>query len=97
DAIDNPKHPYFHALLAAVPQTVGKRNDGGSKELPLRTLDMPSIINPPSGCKFHTRCPYYTEKCENEEPELLKYKGGYVACHHVEMIEKERQKAKEVI
>ena len=97
DAIDNPKHPYFHALLAAVPQTVGKRNDGGSKELPLRTLDMPSIINPPSGCKFHTRCPYYTEKCENEEPELLKYKGGYVACHHVEMIEKERQKGKEVI
>lgn len=94
DAIDNPKHPYFHALLAAVPQSVGKRADGGSKGLPLRTLDMPSIINPPSGCKFHTRCPYYTEKCEKEEPDLVKYKGGYVACHHVERIEKERLKSK---
>lgn len=96
DAIDNPKHPYFHALLAAVPQTVGKRADGGSKELPLRTLDMPSIINPPSGCKFHTRCPYYTEKCEKEEPALKEYKGGYVACHHVEQIEGIRKKDKAI-
>ncbi|MGG7143154.1 ABC transporter ATP-binding protein [Clostridium nigeriense] len=94
DAIDNPKHPYFHALLAAVPQSVGKRADGGSKELPLRTLDMPSIINPPSGCKFHTRCPYYTEKCEKEEPNLVEYKGGYVACHHVERIGQEVLKRK---
>ena len=92
DAIDHPKHPYFHALLAAVPQSVGKRNDGGSKALPLRTLDMPSIINPPSGCKFHTRCPYYDEKCEKEEPELRVYKGGYVACHYAEKVEKEREK-----
>lgn len=96
DAIDNPKHPYFHALLSAVPQTVGKRADGGSKELPLRTLDMPSIINPPSGCKFHTRCPYYTEKCEKEEPRLKEYKGGYVACHHVEKIECIRKKDKAI-
>ena len=96
DAIDNPKHPYFHALLAAVPQTVGKRSDGGSKELPLRTLDMPSIINPPSGCKFHTRCPYYTEKCKKEEPALKEYKGGYVACHHVEQIEGIRKKDKAI-
>lgn len=96
DAIDNPKHPYFHALLAAVPQSVGKRVDGGSKELPLRTLDMPSIINPPSGCKFHTRCPYYTEKCEKEEPNLRLYKGGYVACHHVEQVEQVRLKNKAI-
>ena len=96
DAIDNPKHPYFHALLSAVPQTVGKRADGGSKDLPLRTLDMPSIINPPSGCKFHTRCPYYTEKCEKEEPKLKEYKGGYVACHHVEQIEGIRKKDKAI-
>lgn len=96
DAIDNPKHPYFHALLAAVPQSVGKRVDGGAKELPLRTLDMPSIINPPSGCKFHTRCPYYTEKCEKEEPNLRLYKGGYVACHHVEQVEQVRLKNKAI-
>ena len=53
---------------------------------------MPSIINPPSGCKFHTRCPYYDEKCEKEEPELRVYKGGYVACHYAEKVEKEREK-----
>ncbi|MDS0524806.1 ABC transporter ATP-binding protein [Clostridium sp. SHJSY1] len=94
DAIDNPKHPYFHALLAAVPQTVGARRDGGSKTLPLRTLDMPSIVNPPSGCKFHTRCPYYTDKCEKEEPILEKYKGGYVACHCVQEIEEKRAAVK---
>lgn len=94
DAIDNPKHPYFHALLAAVPETIGKRRNSGSNGLPLKTLDMPSIINPPSGCKFHTRCPYYTEKCENEEPELREYKGGYVACHYVEEIEQKRLESK---
>ena len=94
EAIDNPKHPYFHALLSAVPQTVGKRNDGGSASLPLRTLDMPSIMNPPSGCKFHTRCPYYTEKCEKEEPKLAEYKGGYVACHYAKEVEEKRAKAK---
>lgn len=93
EAIDNPKHPYFHALLSAVPQSIGKRQDGGSKELPLRTLDMPSITNPPSGCKFHTRCPYYTDKCEKEEPELLRYKEGYVACHHAEKVEKIRRQS----
>lgn len=96
DAIDHPKHPYFHALLSAVPQTVGKRQDGGSKELPLRTLDMPSILNPPTGCKFHTRCPYYKEKCEKEEPELKEYKGGLVACHYVEEVEKIVQEKKTV-
>lgn len=90
DAIDNPKHPYFHALLAAVPESIGTRRKSGSNGLPLRTLDMPSIMNPPSGCKFHTRCPYYTEKCEKEEPELVEYKGGYVACHYVEEIEQKR-------
>jgi peptide/nickel transport system ATP-binding protein len=94
DAIDSPKHPYFHALLAAVQEHVGSRKDNGSKKLPLRTLDMPSIVNPPTGCKFHTRCPYYTEKCEKEEPELVKYKGGYVACHYVREIEEKRVKVK---
>lgn len=90
EAIDNPKHPYFHALLAAVPEGFGKRDKNGSASIPLRTLDMPSIINPPTGCKFHTRCPYYTEKCEKEEPELLEYKGGYVSCHYAMEIEEKR-------
>ena len=55
---------------------------------------MPSITNPPSGCRFHTRCPYYTEICEKEEPQLLEYKGGYVACHHVKEIERKRLESK---
>lgn len=58
EAIDNPKHPYFQALIAAVPSHFGL-GKSEMKDLPLRSLDMPSVNNPPSGCSFHTRCPYY--------------------------------------
>lgn len=85
EAIENPKHPYFHALLSAVPTTIGVENRS-AKKLPLRTLDMPSITNPPTGCRFHTRCLYYTDECITEEPKLSLFKGGYVACHHAEKI-----------
>ena len=47
---------------------------------------MPSVNNPPSGCSFHTRCPYYKERCEKESPELRDYKGGTIACHYAEEI-----------
>src|SRR5699024_5664907 len=63
EAIDNPKHPYFKALIAAVPSDIG-RGRSEMKDLPLRSLDMPSVNNPPSGCSFHTRCPYYKDRCE---------------------------------
>ncbi|GKX66812.1 ABC transporter ATP-binding protein [Inconstantimicrobium mannanitabidum] len=97
DAIDHPKHPYFHALLAAVPKSIKFRKDYSSKQLPLRTLDMPSIVNPPTGCRFHTRCPYYTEKCEKEAPKLSEYKGGYVACHYPEEVEAQRAQSQEIL
>lgn len=51
---------------------------------------MPSVNNPPSGCSFHTRCPYYKERCEKESLELRDYKGGKIACHYVEEIDQAR-------
>lgn len=90
EAIDNPKHPYFQALIAAVPSSIGT-GKSELKDLPLRTLDMPSVNNPPSGCSFHTRCPYYKERCEIESPALREYKGGLIACHLVEEIEEKQE------
>ena len=83
EAIDNPKHPYFQALIAAVPSHFGL-GKSEMKDLPLRSLDMPSVNNPPSGCSFHTRCPYYRELCEKEAPQLREFGGGMIACHYEE-------------
>ena len=85
EAIDNPKHPYFKALIAAVPSDIG-RGRSEMKDLPLRSLDMPSVNNPPSGCSFHTRCPYYKDRCEKEIPKLREFEGGMIACHFAEEI-----------
>lgn len=90
EAIDNPKHPYFQALIAAVPSHIGM-GKSEMKDLPLRSLDMPSVNNPPSGCSFHTRCPYYKEICVKESPKLRDYKGGMIACHLVEEIGENRK------
>ena len=73
-----PQHPYTEALLEAVPvpdPTVRKQRRvlGG---------DVPSPIDPPSGCRFHTRCPYVEERCKREEPSLQEISPGqWVACH----------------
>jgi oligopeptide/dipeptide ABC transporter ATP-binding protein len=75
--IDQPLHPYTQALIAAVPvpDPSYKRNDVISGEIP-------SPINPPPGCRFHTRCPYAHERCFTEEPPLVEVeKDHYVACH----------------
>lgn len=89
-AVEEPKHPYFHALLEAIPDA-DIDNDTDVEKLSLRSLDMPSIVNPPSGCKFHTRCPHYTERCEMEEPKLVQFRGGKVACHYSEEIYQKRK------
>ena len=72
------EHPYTKALLSAIPIP-------SIDEKPQRILlqgDVPSPKNPPSGCRFHTRCPYATERCKQAEPELRDIGGGhYVACH----------------
>ncbi len=76
DIFKNPKHPYTQALLSAIPM-VGKRN----RERIILKGDIPSPVNPPSGCYFHTRCPYATERCAQEAPGLNCIGGEHkVAC-----------------
>ncbi|HEX7065569.1 MAG TPA: dipeptide ABC transporter ATP-binding protein [Bacillales bacterium] len=76
----NPLHPYTEALLSAIPE-VGA--DEKRERIILRG-DVPSPLNIPKGCRFHTRCPLATEKCKRIEPEYREVKDGhYVACHLV--------------
>ena len=74
-----PLHPYTQALLEAIPTT----EENSNKELQTIEGDIPSPVNPPSGCKFHTRCKYATEKCSKECPEWHEHRPGhFVACHY---------------
>jgi oligopeptide/dipeptide ABC transporter ATP-binding protein len=74
-----PLHPYSEALLSAIPVPNPKANREGRVIL---TGDVPSPINPPSGCHFHTRCPYATERCRTDIPALREVKPGHlVSCH----------------
>ncbi|MBW7459007.1 ABC transporter ATP-binding protein, partial [Paenibacillus sepulcri] len=76
----NPLHPYTKALLSAVPVPIPKLK----RERIVLKGDIPSPANPPSGCKFHTRCPYATDICKEEVPEFRDAGGNhYVACHLV--------------
>lgn len=80
----NPLHPYTKALLSSIPvPDVKKRR----KRMILQG-DVPSAYNPPSGCKFHTRCPYATERCSMEVPAMRELeKGHFAACHRAEELE----------
>ncbi|MFZ1966395.1 ABC transporter ATP-binding protein [Bradyrhizobium sp.] len=73
-----PRHPYTQALLSAVPVP-----DPTARRTPMILKgDVPSPINPPSGCRFHTRCPYVFDRCRTEEPELRQsVEGQWAACH----------------
>lgn len=75
-----PLHPYTKALLASIPQPkIGK-----DKELKTLKGQIPSVANPPSGCRFHTRCPSVISKCKLSEPELIAVSiDRFVACHLV--------------
>ena len=74
-----PLHPYTEALLEAIPTT----EENSNKELQTIEGDIPSPVNPPSGCKFHTRCKYATEKCAQERPVWHEHRPGHlVACHY---------------
>ena len=80
ELFDNPLHPYTKALVSAIPipdPTI-------KRDRIILTGDIPSPANPPKGCKFHTRCPYATDKCKEEAPEYREIKEGhFVACHRV--------------
>ncbi|WP_265088694.1 MULTISPECIES: dipeptide ABC transporter ATP-binding protein [unclassified Psychrobacter] len=81
DAIYNdPKHPYTIALLSAAPSVTGHK-----KELTLQG-ELPSPLNPPSGCALHKRCPYAKPICIEIEPELREWEGRLVSCLRLEEI-----------
>jgi oligopeptide/dipeptide ABC transporter ATP-binding protein len=76
----NPRHPYTQALLSAVPNPDPARK----KQRVMLRGDVPTPINPPSGCRFHTRCPIAVDRCKTEEPPLRKIDDGRdAACHLV--------------
>ena len=80
DLYAHPEHPYTQALLSAVPIADPTRE---KKRIILKG-DLPSPVNPPKGCLFHTRCPYCTEKCKTERPEFKEISNGhFVKCHRV--------------
>ncbi len=79
DLYDKPMHPYTEALLSAIPTT----DIEDKREVVLLEGDIPSPIDPPSGCKFHTRCKYATDICKTVVPEFEEASPGhFVACHH---------------
>ncbi|SJN18310.1 peptide ABC transporter ATP-binding protein [Psychrobacter sp. JB385] len=81
EAIYNaPKHPYTMALLAAAPTVNGQK-----KDLTLQG-ELPSPLNPPSGCALHKRCPYAKPQCSEVEPQLREWDGRLVACLRLEEI-----------
>ena len=74
----NPMHPYTKALLSAIPLPDVKKK----RQRIILEGDVPSAYNPPSGCKFHTRCPYATDRCRQEVPVLQEVENGHkAACH----------------
>jgi peptide/nickel transport system ATP-binding protein len=81
DLFDTPLHPYTKALLSSIPVP----NPVIKRERILLKGDVPSPINPPSGCRFHTRCPFATEKCKVEEPAIRELgTNHFVSCHYAE-------------
>ena len=78
----HPLHPYTQGLLSSVP--IPDPTAAREKENAGISGDIPSPIVPPSGCRFHTRCPYAEERCHMEVPELIEAAPGhFVACHKV--------------
>ena len=77
EIFDHPMHPYTEALLESIPTTEEKR------DLAVLEGDIPSPVNPPKGCKFHTRCKYCTEICTHVVPDWEEVTPNhFVACHH---------------
>ncbi len=81
ELFENPQHPYTKALLSAIPVP----DIHYKKERVILQGDVPNAVNPPSGCRFRTRCPYATERCAQEMPQLTDINPDHaVACHLVQ-------------
>ena len=81
NVFDEPLHPYTQALFASIPLPIVDKK----RELKVLEGNVPSPVNPPSGCRFHTRCPIAQKKCQEIEPALRPVRGGrQVACHFVD-------------
>ena len=80
--IGRPRHPYTRALLSATPAIFE-----ADRRTKIRLQgELPSPLNPPSGCTFHQRCPYAVERCRNEVPMLREVEGRQVSCHRAEEV-----------
>ncbi len=78
-----PKHPYTEALMSAIPEV-----DPDQEMIPVQLEgEIPSPVNPPSGCRFHTRCPYVQDLCKTEIPEWQEIEPGrFAACHFTDTL-----------
>jgi len=83
DLYRNPLHPYTQALLSAIPLPKPR----SKRQRVVLRGEIPSPLNPPTGCRFHTRCPYAMEICKQQEPAFEeKERGHWAACHFVESV-----------
>ena len=85
DCVEKPAHPYSRALLTAVAPTI--KFGRARISLPLKSFDVPSLFEVPSGCAFHPRCPYSDNLCVIQEPEMKEVEENHrAACHHLDKV-----------
>ena len=80
DVVNDPQHPYTNVLRWATPDLVDRKTESP----PMRKIDIPDPVNPPSGCRFHTRCPQAREACQRQQPEPISVGEQQVSCFRMQ-------------